>query len=133
MNLNSLSLTILIISVCGVSTFTHGGAASDQQGNSPCYQRHGEQAANLEKAEKEKYLIRRVEFIGNAKTRDSVLRRRIFLQEGDVFHRSVLLRSLANVSKLKIIYPVKLSDVVTNLNHEEKIIDFGICFRERAP
>ena len=63
-----------------------------------------------------------------------MLRRRITLQEGDVFTRQNLVRSLKNVSKLKrIIYPVKLSDVILSLDRPEKIVDLSICFRERRP
>lgn len=83
-------------------------------------------------AQKNKYLIRRIEFIGNENTRDRVLRRRILLQEGNVFRRAILIKSLANLSKLKMIYPVRLSDVMAQLNDEEKTIDVLMCFKERA-
>lgn len=98
--------------------------------NSPCSQHSTEQSSLIRKAQKNKYLIRRVEFIGNENTRDGVLRRRILLQEGNVFTRAILIKSLARVSTLKMIYPVTLSDVEARLNDEEKTIDVLICFKE---
>jgi outer membrane protein assembly factor BamA len=61
-----------------------------------------------------------------------VLRRRILLQEGDIFTRENLVKSLENVNQLKkIIYPVKLSDVIIRLDRSEKIVDMTICFKEK--
>ncbi len=50
----------------------------------------------------------------------------------NVFRRAILIKSLANLSKLKMIYPVRLSDVRAQLNDEEKTIDVLMCFKERA-
>jgi Surface antigen variable number repeat len=100
----------------------------------PCSQPIEERDSLLRDAVENQYKVRRVEFIGNERTRDNVLRRRITLQEGDVFTHQNLVRSLENVSKLKrIIYPVKLSDVILSLDRPEKIVDLAICFRERRP
>ena len=99
---------------------------------STCAQTETEQEALIRETVENKYLVRRVEFIGNTNTSDNVLRRKILLQEGDVFTRKKLVKSLENVTKLKkIIYPVKLSDVIIRLDHAEKSIDMAICFKER--
>lgn len=62
-----------------------------------------------------------------------VLRRRIIigLQEGELFTRRNLVRSLRNVSRLKIIYPVSQKDIEMQLNRSEKTVDMIICFKER--
>jgi surface antigen-like variable number repeat protein len=110
----------------------HGDSAIFYQpSNSPCSQPVAEQSSLIRKAQKNKYLIRRIEFIGNQNTRDNVLRRRVLLQEGNVFKRAILVKSLARVSTLRMVYPVKLSDVVAHLNDDEKTIDVLICFKER--
>ena len=97
-----------------------------------CAQPVAEQNALINKAAQEEYLVRRVEFVGNEHTRDNVLRRKIMLEEGDVFTREKLIQSLESVGTLKkIIYPVKLSDVEIRLSQSEKIIDMTICFQER--
>jgi hypothetical protein len=99
--------------------------------SSPCSQPAAEQSSLIRKAQRNKYLVRRLEFIGNENTADWVLRRRVLLQEGNVFMGATLVKSLANVSKLKTLYPVKLSDVVAQLNDGEKTVDISICFKER--
>ena len=40
-------------------------------------------------------------------------------------------KSLTNVSKLKLIYPVRLRNVIVKLDNQEKTIDVLICFKER--
>lgn len=97
-----------------------------------CSQTSAEQEPLIREAVENHYLIRRVIFSGNAHTRDRVLRRNITFQEGDVFTGENLVKGLENVSKLKkIIYPVKLSDVIISLDRPEKTIDMIICFKER--
>jgi len=97
-----------------------------------CSQSEAEQDPLLREAIANQYWVRRVEFSGNDYTRDNVLRRRIMLEEGDVFTRENLVKTLESVSKIKkIIYPVKLSDVIVRLDRSEKIIDMTICFKER--
>lgn len=98
-----------------------------------CSQPASEQNAIIREAETDKYTTRRVEFNGNRYTGDMVLRRRIIvgLQEGDLFTRRNFIKSLRNVSKLKIIYPVRPRDVVMHLNRSEKTVDMNICFKER--
>jgi surface antigen-like variable number repeat protein len=107
-------------------------AYDSQDANLPCSQSVAEQAALIRKAQTRKYPIRRLEFIGNERIRDSVLRRRILLQEGELFTRGILIKSLINVSKLKLIYPVRLRNVIVKLDYQEKTIDVVICFKERA-
>lgn len=103
-----------------------------QGANLPCSQSVAEQAALIRKAQTNKYTVRRLEFIGNERIRDGVLRRRILLQEGEFFTRGILIKSLINVSKLKLIYPVRLRDVIVKLDYQEKTVDVVICFKERT-
>ena len=99
---------------------------------SKCAQPAADQDALIREAVEKKYLVGRVEFVGNEYTRDNVLRRKIMLEEGEVFTRENLVKSLESVSKLrKIIFPVKLSDVDVRLDRSAKIIDMGICFQEK--
>ena len=96
-----------------------------------CSQPTQEQEVIIREAENDRYITRRVEFIGHRYTRDEVLRRRINigLQEGEFFTRRNLLRSLQNVSKLKQIYPVKMRHVELHLNRSELTIDVTICLQ----
>lgn len=104
-----------------------------QSPKSTCSQATAERSALIRKAQKNRYLIRRVEFIGNERTADWVLRRRILLPEGNVFTRAILMKGLARVSTVKNIYPVHLNDVVVLLDDERKSIDLLICLKEGRP
>jgi len=84
----------------------------------------------MDEAEKTNYTVRKVEFSGNQHIRDKTLRRAFLQQEGDVFSRRALDRSLRNFSRLGLVYPLTLNDVEVRLDREEKLIDFTIYFRE---
>jgi outer membrane protein assembly factor BamA len=109
--------------------------SSDRQTSndgSACAQSATARDTLMREAETNEYHIRRVEFLGNENTRDLVLRQRMgLLQEGELFTRRKLVKSLANVSRLKIIYPVQIADVVLSVDESEKLVDLLICFRER--
>lgn len=90
-----------------------------------------ERESLLREAIANQYTVRRVEFTGNESTRDNVLRRRIFLQEGEVFTRRNLQRSIADLNKLKIMYPLTMRDVFVRLDRSDKLIDLTLRFRER--
>ena len=87
----------------------------------------------MREAEKKRYTIRRVEFNGHTYTRDETLRSRMrYMQEGELFSRRKLVTSLRSVSRLKSeIYPVRLGDVVIQLNRPEQLVDMIICFKPK--
>jgi hypothetical protein len=100
--------------------------------SSVCSQPAAERDALIREAQGSAFMIRRVEFLGNERTRDYVLRRRLInLTEGDVFARGNLAKSLRGVSRLRVVHPVGLGDVVIHLDRAEKLVDMEICFRER--
>ena len=97
-----------------------------------CSQTPEERELLIREAVENEFTIRRVEFLGNLRTKDSVLRRRISLPEGDPLKRENLVKSLKDVSKLKkIIYPVALDDVVIISDRPNRIVDMMICFKEK--
>ena len=88
----------------------------------------------MNEAQRNEFTVRRVEFVGNTYTRDHVLRDRMtpIINEGDVFTRAKLARSLRRMSALKrTIYPLRLTDVEIRLDRSEGLVDMTICFRER--
>ena len=85
----------------------------------------------MREAEKHKYTVSRLEFIGNVQIRDNSLRRRVLLNEGDLFTRRNVLRTIEHLNKLKEINPVRLSDFEIRLRKEEKTVAVLICFHER--
>jgi outer membrane protein assembly factor BamA len=85
------------------------------------------------RAETNHFTIRRIEFVGNAHTSDGVLQKRMSaLQEGEKFSKRNLNRSLTDVSRLNVIYPVQLRDVVLRLERFERLVDVVVCFKERT-
>jgi hypothetical protein len=98
-----------------------------------CPQPPAEQDPLIREAEENQYIVRRVEFLGNIHTRDYALRRRMnLINEGEVFTRENLVRSIKNVSRLKnIVYPVKLNDATIRLDRSNKEVDILICFQEK--
>ena len=96
-----------------------------------CSQATAQRALLMREAEKNKYTVGRIEFTGNAHIRDNILRRRILLNEGDIFMRRNVLRTIQHLNRLKIIRPVSLSDFEIRLRKEEKTVDMAICFHER--
>ena len=79
------------------------------------------------------YTLRRVEFVGLTYTRDQVLRERMtpIINEGDLFTRAKLARSLRAMSRVGTIYPLRLADANVRLDGSTREVDIAICFRQR--
>ena len=90
------------------------------------------QSSLITEAEQMKYTVRRVEFAGNERTGDNLLRRLIpGLQEGEIFTQAILRQSLESLSRFRGIRAVGLEDVDVYLRRDEKLIDMTIHVNER--
>lgn len=100
-----------------------------------CFQSAADRNNLMDEAERNQFTVRRVEFLGLAYTRDNVVRRRTSpgMNEGDLFTRQNLLRSLRRMSTLKRLYPVRLKNVELRLDRADRLVDMTICFTERYP
>lgn len=138
----STKLVLFFVAVLSVSGEVRAfvGPQSEPRSESPqdsatgiCNQPVIEQRSLITEGETQKFTVRRVEFVGLTYTRDRVIRDRMtpLVNEGDLFSRKRLVKSLQNMSKSKAIYPVRLSDVVLYLDRNEQLVDLTICFRER--
>jgi outer membrane protein assembly factor BamA len=99
-----------------------------------CSQSNNERKALMQQAERQRFTVRRVEFLGLTYTRDDVVRARLikFQQEGDLFSSAQLEKALKSMSKLRReIYPVRLSDIEVHLNEAEQTVDIAICFKPK--
>ncbi len=98
-----------------------------------CSQPEAQRDSLIREAEQRQYMIRWVMFARNAHTNDGVLRRRLVnLNEGDVFTRDNLVKSLERVSKLKrSVHPIGLNEVTVAVDREKKLIDIDICLKEK--
>ena len=102
---------------------------------SDCNQSKEERDALISEAERNTFTVRRVEFLGLTYTHDQVVRNRMtpLVQEGDLFSRQKLVESLHNISRLRgSIYPLRLRDVVVQLERSDKVVDMIICFKQRC-
>ena len=99
----------------------------------PCSQSTARREALMQRAERLRFTVRRVEFVGTTYTRDEELRRRMTnFQEGDLFTRQKLVNSLRSMSKLQSeIYPVKLKNVELQLNEPDQTVDMTICVKAK--
>ena len=73
--------------------------------------------------------INKVLIEGNDKTKEKVIRRELFSRPGDVFHRSVLMRSMRNVMVLNYFNPEKTTPDLKNLPNGD--IDLVIKVEEK--
>jgi len=62
--------------------------------------------------EGERYTVRKVEIVGNNKTRDRVVRRELYTRPGDYFNRSAIIRSLRGLGVLNYFNPESLKPEV---------------------
>ncbi len=76
--------------------------------------------------ENDQFEVGRIEFTGNERTRDRVLRRMMLLQEGSVFNSAMLRTSLLRISQLEY-YVVNEDDPVeVNTNTDTKKVDLVV-------
>ncbi len=80
-----------------------------------------------------RYLVHQINFNGNERTRDKVLRRELLLQEGDVFNTGRLDASLLKLSQLDFIEPVMPRDYTLGKDPVKEEVDILIRVRERDP
>jgi len=58
--------------------------------------------------ERDRYIIRKVEIVGNSKTKDKVIRRELFTRPGEYFNRSAIIRSVRGLGVLNYFNPEAL-------------------------
>ncbi|NBO70803.1 outer membrane protein assembly factor BamA, partial [bacterium] len=58
--------------------------------------------------ERDRYIIRKVEIVGNTKTKDKVIRRELFTRPGEYFNRSAIIRSVRGLGVLNYFNPEAL-------------------------
>jgi outer membrane protein assembly factor BamA len=79
----------------------------------------------------EPYSVARIEFRGNHVFSDSTLRKALVLDEGDLFDRERLRRSLARLNRLGLLEPLSERDVAFDYNREARTVNATIFIREK--
>ncbi len=80
--------------------------------------------------EGQQYTIRRVEIVGNTKTRDRVIRRELFFRPGDYFNRSAIIRSIRGLGVLNFFNPETLKPEIIPVDKTK--VDVQMKVEERS-
>jgi outer membrane protein assembly factor BamA len=87
----------------------------------------------MERAEREQFTIRWIYISGNTYTRFREFRKRMLpeFEEGSIFARSLVEKSVERISKMNSIYPITMDKVEVMVDEQYKYIDFTINVRQR--
>src|SRR5262249_18411722 len=82
--------------------------------------------------EGKQYSLRRLEFIGNTFTRDTVLRREVLLNEGERYNEQLWDLSILRLNQLGYFDQVKKEDATVNTNEKEGQVDITVKLQEKG-
>ena len=85
----------------------------------------------IEIAEDRQFTVNRIDFTGNTRTRDDVIRREILVKEGDVFNASLWERSLDRLNQLGYVDQIKNEDASFKISPTEPKVDITLTIREK--
>jgi outer membrane protein insertion porin family len=80
----------------------------------------------------EPFFVNRIDFRGNTKTRDKVMRREFFLQEGYPFSSSYLERSILNLNQLGLFENIEESDYEVIPDDKNSKVDVNVTVKEQS-
>jgi len=86
----------------------------------------------LDFEEEKQYFVHRVEFSGNTKTRDKVIRRELLLDEGNVFSSELWDLSVLRVNQLGFFDQIKKEDYEIKQNKKEGNVDVVVNVKEKG-
>ncbi len=86
----------------------------------------------LDFEEEKQYFVHRIEFSGNTKTRDKVIRRELLLDEGNVFSSELWDLSVLRVNQLGFFDQVKKEDYEIRQNKKESNVDIVVKVKEKG-
>jgi outer membrane protein insertion porin family len=78
------------------------------------------------------FFIHRIEFSGNTKTRDKVIRRELLVNEGQMFDTRLWDLSVLRVNQLGFFQPVKKEDYKINQNAKNHTVDIDLKVKEKG-
>jgi outer membrane protein insertion porin family len=82
--------------------------------------------------EEHQYFVHRINFSGNTKTRDKVIRREILLDEGSVFNTALWDLSIYRVNQLGFFSPIKKKDYTVTQNNQDHTVDIDLKVKEKG-
>jgi outer membrane protein insertion porin family len=92
----------------------------------------GDVEVTIEVDEGRQFTLRRLEFIGNTNTRDVVLRREVFINEGDPYNKNRWDYSLLRLNQLGLFDEIKEKDAITRTNDRDQTVDIDLQVKEKG-
>lgn len=86
----------------------------------------------LDFEEEKQYFVHRVEFSGNTKTRDKVIRRELMLDEGNIFSSELWDLSVLRVNQLGFFEQIKKEEYEIRQNKKESNVDIVVKVKEKG-
>jgi outer membrane protein insertion porin family len=86
----------------------------------------------LDFEEEKQFFVHRIEFSGNTKTRDKVIRRELLLYEGELFNTTRWDYSVLKVNQLAFFDPIKKEDYDIKQNEKEGTVDINVKVKEKG-
>ena len=123
-------ITLVLVLASGFTAF----AQSQPKGEPaiPCGQEPAVQEPIIETAETNQFNVRRVEISGNSSIRHREFVNRLKgVNEGDIFSRALLRKSVERIARMKKIYPITMRNVELRVNPQYRDVDILICVKER--
>jgi outer membrane protein insertion porin family len=77
------------------------------------------------------FTVNRINFTGNTKTRDELLRREILIKEGEIFNSSLWDLSVARLNQLGYFDEIKYEDVRVKPSATEPTLDIFLTVKEK--
>ena len=78
------------------------------------------------------FLVNRINFLGNTKTRDKVMRREFILEEGAPFSSRALEASVLRLNQLGYFEPIEEKDYAVKPNEQTGMVDVDITVKEKS-
>ena len=82
--------------------------------------------------EGKQFFVHRIEFSGNTKTRDKVIRRDLLVNEGEMFNTRLWDLSILRVNQLGFFNPIKKEDYKINQNSKDHTVDINLKVHEKG-
>lgn len=82
--------------------------------------------------EEHQYFVHRINFAGNTKTRDEVIRRQLLLDEGSVFNTALWKLSIYRVNQLGYFDPIKDKGYTVVQNNKNHTVDLDVNLKEKG-
>ena len=86
----------------------------------------------LDFEEEKQYFVHRIEFSGNTKTRDKVVRRELMVDEGNIFSSELWDLSVLRVNQLGFFDQIKKEDYEIRQNKKDTTVDITVKVKEKG-